>query len=334
MSDKKRICLLGFAQEAEQKIKNIIQKNAGSQTVEWGPANDKNLDGVVINASFLEAPQIQKYIGIVKCPIVCAHANAEGANLASRSQFHSIAWADERADAQLWTATLMGETIADPIVKTETVNQTQTAKTPNKTASHMSADANGDILKKIRRSENVVLHAINGDNSTWIKPAEGLVYINYPREKVPGYDLWKWEEVKTNEITNEIPASARQLRIDVWLFETLWQSHLDGAEHINKNAHFRLLRWPQPLGRNGRTEALRLVACAQSFPVDIKMLQEKTNYPLEQINRFLFASISSGYVEEVIGPVKQTVAQRSQMDEAEKREKRSLLQRFRAKLGL
>lgn len=330
MSDKKRICLLGFAQEAEQKIKNIIQKNVGSQTFEWVPANDKNLDGVVINAGFLEAPQIQKYIGMIKCPIVCAHANAEGANLAGRSQFHSIAWTDEQADAQLWTAKLMGETIADPIVKTETVNQTQTAKTPNKTASQMSADANGDILKKIRRSENVVLHAINGDNSTWVKPAEGLVYINYPRENVPGYDLWKWKEVKTNEI----PASARQLRIDVWLFETLWQSHLDGAEHINKNAHFRLLRWPQPLGRNGRTEALRLAACVQSLPIDIKMLQEKTNYPLEQINRFLFASISSGYIEEVIDPVKQTVAQRPQMDEAEKREKRSLLQRFRAKLGL
>ena len=62
MSDKKRICLLGFAQEAEQKIKNIIQKNVGSQTFEWVPANDKNLDGVVINAGFLEAPQIQKYI--------------------------------------------------------------------------------------------------------------------------------------------------------------------------------------------------------------------------------------------------------------------------------
>lgn len=328
MSEKKRICLLGFAQEAEQKIRNIIQKNASSQAFEWVPANDKNLDAVVINAGFLEAPQIQKYISMINCPMVCAHGNDDGAKLAARSQLHSIAWADERADTRAWFAKLMGEAVSAPAAKTEALSQ---AHTQSKVSSaQQTSDANGNILKKILRNEQVVLHATNGDNSTWIKPAEGLAYINYPREKVPGYDLWKWEEVSSNDI----PASARQLKINVWLFETLWQSHLDGGEHINKSAHFRLLRWPQPLGRNGRTEALRLVACAQSYPVDVKTLQEKTNYSLEQIYRFLFASVSAGHMEEEIGQIKQAAPARPQMDEKEKQEKRSLLQRFRAKLGL
>lgn len=332
MSDKKRICLLGFAQEAEIKIRSIIQKNAGTQAFEWVPANDKNLDGVVINAGFLEAPQIQKYMSMVSCPMVCAHANDEGAKLAARLKFHSIAWADDKVDSKTWFAKLMGEVVAAPNpAMSAKVESTPAARPAVKANSNQGTeDTKGHILKRIRQGENVVLNANYGENATWVKPAEGLVYINYPREKVPGYDLWKWETVEASDI----PASARQLKIDVWLFETLWQSHLDGGEQINKNAHFRLVRWPQPLGRNGRTEALRLVACAQSYPVDIKTLREKTNYSLEQIYRFLFASITAGYMEEVIGQIKEPMPQAPQISEKEKQEKRSLLQRLRAKFGL
>lgn len=335
MSKDKRICLLGFTQETESKIKSLITNYATTQSVEWVPANDKNLDGVVINAGFLEAPQIQKYIGMVRCPIVCVYSTDEGKNLAEKHNLLSIS-AQDNAPRTDWLSHLFGETITVAESASSSASPAPSATTSaaesNASASLQTGktDSDGQILKRIRRGENVVFCAENGDNKTWIKPAEGLAYINYAREKVPGYDKWTWQEVSPHNI----PPSARQLRVDLWLFETLWQSQLDGARHVDQNAHFRLIRWPQPLSRQGRTEALRLAACAQGYPVDIKTLCEKTNYTKERVNRFLFATIFAGQTEEIQGAVQVPVPETKPMDEQKKQEKRSLLQRFRAKLGL
>ncbi|MDO4776061.1 MAG: hypothetical protein Q4A06_01275 [Cardiobacteriaceae bacterium] len=94
-----------------------------------------------------------------------------------------------------------------------------------------------------------------------------------------------------------------------------------------------MTRWPQPLSRHGRTEALRLAACAQSYPVNLDILHEKTNYPPHRIKRFLFATLLAGQAEVVGKPAREYPVE-TRRDEKQIAEKRSLLQRFREKLGL
>lgn len=328
MPDNNHICLLGFAPESEKRIKKIIQSEEAGSGIVWTTANDKLLTGVVINASFLATPQIQKYISKVNLPIVCAYHNQDGKALSEKYQIIAI---DLHApqNVQQWLNTLLGKSVSEQPSAIKVASVSQRQETP---ANLMPAQSKADIqalLNHIRKRAAVTIKASAGGSTTWIKPSSGLVFIDYPRENVPGFDRWQWHEVDEAAI----PDTSRQLKIDLWLFESIWQSELDGSTYVDNHSFYQLTRWPQPLSRHGRTEALRLAACAQSYPVNLDILHEKTNYPVHRIKRFLFATLLAGQAEVIKEPV-QTRSVEVKHDEAQVAEKRSLLQRFRAKLGL
>ena len=164
---------------------------------------------------------------------------------------------------------------------------------------------------------------------TWIKPAENNVFIDYQRGEIPPFEFWSFYD----STSSDIPEYARPMRLNLWLFETIWQSNLNGEIYVDKNISYRLNRWPQPLGKHLRTEALRLAAaCQQNNYVDIEMLQEKTGYPRDMVARFVFAVISSGLCDEIKGGIS-NIQQKRSSSVADKQEKKSFLQRLRAKLG-
>lgn len=364
MSENKHLCLLGFTPAIEYKLKEFLIGSFPSFILQWVPANHAQLDGVVINAGFLETPQIKKFVTKVNRPIAFAYANEQGKRLAAERMLNALdLQAKTLTPPENWLGFLTGESPrvvtaqaaveksperapkpqADPVKKSQTPAQPMPAASAEPfpgAAAAMKSERNivfrsGDqvALQRIRQAEAVTLCASVEGKQTWVKPAEGLVFINYAREAVPGYDQWQWQEVSAQDI----PEAARQLKMDLWLFETLWQSHLDGLQYIDSSAFYRLKRWPQPLGRLGRTEALRLAACAQTHPVNIHTLREKTHYPNDKIHRFLFAATVAGQAEPIGNSGGQRVApvvQENGIDEQQKAEKRSLLRRFREKLGL
>ena len=334
MPDNHSICLLGFSPESENRIKKIINSTLDHPDITWVAANHKGLNGVVINASFLSTPQIQKYISLVNCPIVCAFNSDDGANQAKNHSYPALDLREaEQADNSYWLGKLFGSANTTPVLDTHTNSQTAPAAAPPVYSSVSSTDTH-ELLDHIRRRDNMVIRATSDKSTTWIKPREGLVYINYPRESVPGFDSWTW--IATDH--NDIPDNARKLQFDLWLFESLWQSNMDGRHDIDDHAYYRLIRFPQPLGRHGRTEALRLATCAQSHPVNIATLFEKTSYSYDRIRRFLFATLMAGQVQKIEQesfvadePVKRVF---TPQEKEKVEQKRSLLQRLRAKLGL
>ena len=331
MPDNLNICLLGFSLESETRIKKLINSAPQNSRIAWVAANHKGLDGVVINAGFLPTPQIQKYISLVHCPIVCAYNNDDGAAQAKQHHFPALDLRDTEhgGDAALWLDKLFGGNGA-PV---SAAGEKTPAATYRTTGAAPSSNTR-ELLDHIRRRDNMVIRATHERNITWIKPREGLVYINYPREAVPGFDSWTW--VITDN--DDIPDSARKLQFDLWLFESLWQSDMDGRQDIDDRAYYRLTRFPQPLGRHGRTEALRLATCAQTHPVNIEILFEKTSYSYDRIRRFLFATLMAGQVQRVEQGsfiAEEQIRRTYSPQEKEKVEqKRSLLQRLREKLGL
>lgn len=333
MSDKHHLCLLGFAPESEKRIKKIVQSEQGGTEVAWTTANDKDLTGVIINAAFLATPQIQKFLSKISLPVVCAYHNADGKNLTEKYQLPAIDLHDPQ-DIKPWLRALFGQKahvdVATPAAAavTAAISMEHSTESPASVASAGKTDTQG-LLNHIRKRSHVVIKAVAGNSTTWIKPAAGLVFIDYPRENVPGFDRWHWQEVDESAI----PDSARQLKIDLWIFESIWQSELDGSKYVDNHSYYQLTRWPQPLSRHGRTEALRLAACAQSYPVNLDTLHDKTHYPHPRIKRFLFATLLAGQAEIVTKPVEARPVEARQ-DDKKVAEKRSLLQRFREKLGL
>lgn len=330
MPDNRNICLLGFSPESEARIKKLINSVPQGASVAWVAANHKGLNGVVINASFLPTPQIQKYISLVHCPIVCAYNSDDGASQARQHHFPALDLrdADNSGNATVWLNKLFGDS------STTAASGTAPAVAYHAPANAAPSSNTRELLDHIRRRDNMVIRATHERNTTWIKPREGLVYINYPREAVPGFDSWTW--VATGN--DDIPDNARKLQFDLWLFESLWQSNMDGRQDVDDQAYYRLTRFPQPLGRQGRTEALRLATCAQTHPVNIETLFEKTSYSYDRIRRFLFATLMAGQVQKlehgsfVAG--EQARRAYSPQEKAKVEQKRSLLQRLREKLGL
>lgn len=350
MPDNKSICLLGFSPESEARIKKVIHDDPNNHNVRWVPANYKGLDGVVINAGFLATPQIQKYLSMVSCPVVCAYNSNDGAEQAQTYHLTALDLRAPQHNMRAWLLKLFGNTgfagqEASKTEKTSTESprphtaaaQHNTVKThsqPHAVKTSASNTNTQELLSQIKRKVNTVIRAECGSDTTWIKPREGLVYINYPRESVPGFDLWTWRVTDHQDI----PDSARKLQLDLWLFESLWQSEAELGDEVENDCFYRLIRFPQPLSRHGRTEALRLATCAQIHPVNIKLLHEKTAYPTDRIRRFLFATLTAGQVRKVTDtrniPSEPIQKKRSPQEEQKVEQKRSLLQRFRAKLGL
>ncbi|MDO4643342.1 MAG: hypothetical protein Q4A74_05820 [Cardiobacteriaceae bacterium] len=331
------ICLLGFSPESETRIKKIISSTSSIPQVSWVAANHKGLNGVVINANFLSTPQIQKYISLVKCPLVCAYNSDEGAAQVKSHHFPSLDLRDADGDKSAsWLSNLLGEANAPSIPLMEQEKSAKNTTSLNQTPSYTSVSSTNtqELLDHISKRDNVVIRATFEKSTTWIKPRDGLVFINYPRESVPGFDSWAW--VITDN--NDIPDNVRKLQFDLWLFETLWQSDMDSRKYVDDYGYYRLIRFPQPLGRHGRTEALRLATCAQSHPVNIETLFEKTSYSHDRIRRFLFATLMAGQVQKVERDsviADEQVKRTFTPQEKEKVEqKRSLLQRLREKLGL
>lgn len=331
MPDNHNICLLGFSPESETRIKKLINSVPQGSSIVWVAANHKGLNGVVINASFLPTPQIQKYISLVRCPIVCAYNNDDGAAQAKQHRFPALDLRDaDNGNAVSWLDQLFG----GHGLPAATTTTAASAPTHHSTTDAAPSSNTRELLNHIRRRDHMVIRATHERNITWIKPREGLVYINYPREAVPGFDSWTW--VATD--SNDIPDNARKLQFDLWLFESLWQSNIDGRQDIDDQAYYRLIRFPQPLGRHGRTEALRLATCAQTHPVNIETLFEKTSYSYDRIRRFLFATLMAGQVQKLeqgsFVAEEQVKRAYSPQEKEKVEQKRSLLQRLREKLGL
>ena len=331
MPDNHNICLLGFSPESETRIKKLINSAPQGSSIVWVAANHKGLNGVVINASFLPTPQIQKYISLVRCPIVCAYNNDDGAAQAKQHRFPALDLRDiDNGNAVSWLEQLFG----GHGLPAATTTTAASAPTHHSTTDAVPSNNTRELLNHIRRRDHMVIRATHERNITWIKPREGLVYINYPREAVPGFDSWTW--VATD--SDDIPDNARKLQFDLWLFESLWQSNMDGRQDIDDQAYYRLIRFPQPLGRHGRTEALRLATCAQTHPVNIETLFEKTSYSYDRIRRFLFATLMAGQVQKLeqgsFVAEEQVKRAYSPQEKEKVEQKRSLLQRLREKLGL
>lgn len=324
MSEHYNICLLGFAPESEERIKKIVSNKQKRYEVHWVPANHERLNVVVVNAVFLATPQIKRYLSQTSAIVAYAYNSDSAVKVVATYGLQALDLrSKDETHIQAWLSYILNE---EPAAAVEEVKV-------NKTSSAGDAKA---LLDVIRSKKYPVLRLNHEQNMTWIVFATGSVYINYPRENIPDIEAWTWHE----SYQDDIPESARKLNLDLWLFETIWQSQVSGKE-IKEDTYYRLVRWPQPLGREGRTEALRLAACAQTEAVTIKMLRDKTAYPEVLVRRFLFATLEAGQLQlsnESVKRVVQTQAANSSVapqQSAQKiEEKRGLLRRLREKFGM
>lgn len=363
----KHICILGFSSEIETFLKKLINSNT-NHAVNWVSAKSNLLDGLVINASFLENPKIQNYISLVSCPVVCAYQKIDQSQLniigtMPMLDLETLDNADNWLSKLLNDSSIMGHPIRSSIGKKaseidlhlkdeeedvfltssnqkETENlikeigdKVHSLESDNKNPRRQYQNNLEVILNYLNNTDNLVnnLQVACGEKTAWLRASDKMVFINHSRGSIPAID-----QLVVLDENAVIPVSARPMKLDLWTFETIWQSELDCDKYIESKQYYNFHRWPQPLSTKGRTDALRLTAFAQKQPVNVKILHKKTDYPVARIKRFLFAAhmannsvlISEAQAEEKLKELKVT-----EKNTAENQEKKSFFQRLRLKLG-
>lgn len=183
------------------------------------------------------------------------------------------------------------------------------------------------MLLKLAKQPNVFLYAKSGNKETWICTSKNQAYINYKRDSIPKIDKLSWKQ--QNSLQKQ--GKTQCIKLQMWLFESIWQSQLDGQDAIAADSYYKLTCWPRPLSNKGRSEALRLAAFAQKSAVTVADLVEKTHYSESMVRRFLYATLFVGQARQA----KYSEQKAVQTNEQHKPDKvkLGLLQRLRKKLG-
>lgn len=221
----KKLCLIGFNADLERIIKQFLMNLLGLD-VEFVFANNKDLQGLVINATLIDSPQIRKFVSTVNVPIVCIHNTHEGLSKATYNKFFSISLQDDDKKINRWLDILLGKTEIESNLGIAGANSSadlSSLESPDALNHH-------DVLTAIIRHRPVVFYAKFNEMKTWIKPSENHVYIDYQRGDIPPFEFWNFYDSTTSEIS----AAARPLRLNLWLFETIWQSQINGETYIEK----------------------------------------------------------------------------------------------------
>lgn len=187
------------------------------------------------------------------------------------------------------------------------------------------------LLDKLK-APATYLYTESSNRKSWIDTNRKQVYIDYPRDSIPGVDTMQWSELEQLNVAEL--GSVRRVQLDLWLFETIWQSLLDGAGSITQSDYYKLSRWPRPLSASGRSEALRMAAFAQTVPVSVNELKEKTQYSEMDVRRFIFATLCAGQMRVATEAELPTAGNAKQSQRKPDKAKLGLLGRIRSKLGL
>ncbi|MBV7434746.1 hypothetical protein KRX19_06855 [Cardiobacteriaceae bacterium TAE3-ERU3] len=318
MMHTKNICLLGFSKQAELLIKNQLEQKCHEFDLIWVSANAKALDGIIINALFLDTPQIEKYVATVNAPCVSIYTQPSGRDIAQKHHMLTLPLEDKLNFSNDWLNKLLS------------LNQTALDTAHSDTAS-LSKEYS-TLIESIKNRDAVYIQTSCDEKIAYLSPAEQSAYINFARSDIPGIENWRWKKIE--QIPH--PEAMRRINIDQWLFETLWQSQTETFS-IDPAMFYKLIRWPQPFSQHRRSEALRLAAQIKFHPVKIEDLVEKTRFAPELIEQFLYATNQAGQIE-VIEPTEETVLENKRIDtlksDPDRETKKSFIGRLRSKLGL
>lgn len=229
---------------------------------------------------------------------------------------------------------------SEPKKSSNRLIQTSTQTTGTPTANEQTAhrdftlsdltfhDECDTLLAKLQQNDGYYLIQY-GDKYVWADLAKNDVYLDFERDQISGIENARWATLPNLDGKGQ----ARRLQLELWLFETLWQSDSVHGDNVHDDGLYKLSRWPRPLCAQGRSEALRLAAFIQSDSATVSQLCTKTGYDDTMVSRFLNAAITVGQVKQT-GIVEQQAEPLSVEPKKVDDVKLGLIGRLRTRLGL
>ncbi|AXI04297.1 hypothetical protein [Aquirhabdus parva] len=299
-----------------QHIHDVL---ADGGDVSWVPANQENLDFLVINSCFISSSSIQSLIRKNALPVLLVNHSPKNEeieqNIISLPLF-------ENSRLKNWVQ----EFVIDK--KRAAISQ----------AAPQSVDQNPAVIE----STNLL--------KGFVSKAQGLYHLSDTRGAIGVVDtisglMWLVPERSTSidmtgslksEVVSQIPRQHRSVDLMQWLWEVIWSAS-SCATLVPLEQLIEIKIWPQPFRKSDRKDMLILSASLAQGTSSAHQLALDTKIPLSRVQHFVSALVTSGFAERV-DRMPEVTPQAHQVERAvvaaEQTVIRRLLSGLRNRLGL
>ncbi len=260
-----------------QHIHDIL---ADGGDVNWVPANQENLDFLVINSCFISSSSIQSLIRKNALPVLLVNHSPK----------------NEEIEQNIISLPLFENTRLRSWVQEFVIDK----KRVMPQALPHSVDQSPAIAESVK-----MLKALSS-------MAQGLYYLSDSRGAIGVVDtisglMWLVAERSTSidmggslkyETVSQIPRLHRSVDLVQWLWEVVWSASCC-ATLVALDQPIQLMRWPQPVRKTDRKDMLRMCARLAQGVTTADSLALDTQIPLARVQHFVSALVTSGFAERV-----------------------------------
>jgi|GEM_PF-5198185 len=253
-----------------QHIHDVLVMDAD---VEWVPANQDDLDFLVVNSSFINSNSIQSLLKRKPMPVLLVnhHSMSEG----QQQDVLSLPLS-EHSKVKQW--------IRDYVIDKKSLSTA--AFSAQNTYSLASEDLS--VLEALRNPAHRIVQVFDSRGTIGVVDTVKGVLRLVPerRGRIELDGSWRFEPVYT------MPAWPVSLDLVQWLWEMAWSSQ-QCATLLDVQQPLRLLSWPQPSNAD-RKEVLSMSAYLAKDQMNAVQLAAASQVSLGRAQHFLSALLASG----------------------------------------
>ena len=313
MKEEIKIAIFGLSlnvlEVIKQKVRLIFDD---SLNVIWANIADPHLDILLVNDMFFNSPTIQNLVGAKKVPYLrLVNKNEKSGQIEGDKLYLPFSPTDEIRN--WFTDRYLHVPVSTKAVNI--VNQISKSVDITKVVPELFNERNGNV-QIFDAKGNIALASIR-TQQVWpdaIRKTQGTdVSLNYTYATM--------QMAQTVSVQQGIDLTS-------WLWNLLWYSE-DVNEKFNSSNCYKLSDWPHPNNKNDRQMVFKIAACFERG-ASIQQVVKKTNYSIEQINKFVSVSLLSQVLTKISSEETKLVEEEQQSSGV----LRGFFGKLRKKLGL
>ncbi len=253
---------------------------ADGGTVNWVPANQDDIDFLIINSSFISSSSIQ---GLLRkgAPVLLVNRAHAGADLEENVLSLPLA---ENSRLKIW----MHEYV---LGKKRTATSQMILQ--NSDLNRVSIE-NAQQFKSLINKTNGLIHLSDSRGAIGVVDTARELICLVPGRRIT-VDMVS--EIKYEPI-QQMPRLQPPTQLFHWMWEVLWSTP-SSATMISMEQPVRLNMWPQPSRSADRKDVLRMSAWMSKGVANAQTLAAQSQVPLHRAQHFLSTLVAMGFGETV-----------------------------------
>ncbi len=291
------IAIIGLSLNKLNSLKEYIRSITPLEyEIYWSAITQPNIDLLMIDSYFYDAPSIQKVISYQKAHVLKLITDAELSGLLQDKNLYLPA-----ESSSMFKNWLEENIFATPPTSNSEDNKNN-IEVVAQNHSHIDTldhkNTGLEIFKELLNPQHGKIFIFDKDATLGIADTrKELIWLTAPDSKLSlstDYSL-NYTHAKANEVSTLHAIQPKDLR--QWLWSLIWQSS-SFQNLVNQSDFIKLDFWPQPDESNDRRDILKMAACFQQG-AQISQVASHLNISVDRVCLFASACMGAGLAQKV-----------------------------------